>query len=379
MGASTFAIGLLPTYEAVGVITPILLVLLRCVQGLALGGEYGGAAIYVAEHAPDNQRGKYTSFIQMTATVGLILALVVVVGTQEVIGEAAFSDYGWRIPFLLSGLLVLLAIYIRLSLRETPLYTKIKESKQNSTTPVKDALKEGGASRMAKVLFGATAGQAVVWYTGQFYALVFMQNELGLSVVASSTVVGVGLLLGTPLFYVFGNLSDSIGRKRIILTGCLLAALTYFPLFRLLETFADPINYVGLIAVVFVMMVYVTMVYGPIAAYLVELFPARVRYTSLSVPYHFGNGWFGGGVPFIASTLVTWFGGGDDTIDYEGLWYPVAVALMTVVVGSVALKETNHVRIWDEVSGAQPATTDEPAQVIDVRDGAVAEGRGSRA
>jgi MFS family permease len=347
----------------------LILVVLRMLQGLALGGEYGGAAIYVAEHAPDDQRGKYTSFIQMTATIGLVLALVVVVGTESIIGEASFSDWGWRIPFFLSGALVALALYIRMSLRETPLYTRIKEAKQHSDAPIKDAVQRGGWKRMVLILLGATAGQAVVWYTGQFYALVFMQTELGLSVVSSSVIVGIALLLGTPFFLFFGSLSDRVGRKKIILAGCLLAAATYFPIYAAMNAFAD--NYVALTGLVFIQMLYVTMVYGPIAAYLVELFPARVRYTSLSVPYHLGNGWFGGGVPLIATALVTRLGS-TGTVDYQGLIYPVAVALMSVVVGSIALKETNHVRIWDEVSGAEPATTDKPAEVVDVTEQATA-------
>ncbi len=362
MGASTFAIGLLPTYETAGIITPLLLVLLRCLQGLALGGEYGGAAIYVAEHAPDDQRGRYTSYIQMTATVGLVLALLVVVGTQSLLGEASFLDWGWRVPFLLSGILVGLALYIRMSLRETPLYTKIKEAKTHSTSPIKHAMQEGGAKRMLLILLGATAGQAVVWYTGQFYALVFMQTELGISVVASSTMVGIALILGTPLFLYFGILSDRIGRRNIILAGCGLAALTYWPIYLAMDAFAS--NFVVLTALVFIQMVYVTMVYGPIAAYLVELFPARVRYTSLSVPYHFGNGWFGGGVPLIATALVTRFGGGENSVDLQGLLYPITIATMTVVVGAIYLKETHHIRIWDEVGEATPATTDRPATIV---------------
>ena len=383
MGAATFAIGFLPTYETAGIITPILLVLLRCLQGLALGGEYGGAAIYVAEHAPDDKRGHYTSYIQMTATLGLVLALLVVVGTGEILGEARFSDWGWRVPFLLSGVLVGLALYIRMSLAETPLYTRIKERKQQSTAPIKHAMEEGGWKRMLIILLGATAGQAVVWYTGQFYALVFMQTELGISVVASSCIVGAALLLGTPFFLVFGKLSDRVGRRNIILLGCVLAAITYVPLYAAMNAFSDlsnTINYVLLTGLVFIQMIYVTMVYGPIAAYLVELFPARVRYTSLSIPYHFGNGWFGGGVPLIATTLVVgafgWDGfGSEETVDYWGLMYPITIATMTAVVGFFFLKETHHVRIWDEVSGAAPATAEKPAEVIDVTE-ATAQGTG---
>ncbi|CAN5412418.1 MFS transporter [soil metagenome] len=359
MGASTFAIGLLPTYETTGWLAAILLVILRILQGLALGGEYGGAAIYVAEHAPDDARGQHTSWIQMTATLGLVLALVMVVGVQAVIGEEAFNDQGWRIPFLLSGLLVILAIYIRLSLKETPLYTKIKEAKQLSKSPITDALHEGGWQRILLVLIGMTAGQAVVWYTGQFYAYVFLQTELLIPVTTSAIIVGIGLILGTPLFWVFGRLSDRIGRKPIILGGCLLAALTYIPIYSAMSAFRD--NYVALVVLVFIQMIYVTMVYGPIAAYLVELFPGNVRYTSLSIPYHLGNGWFGGGVPLIATLLVDRLGGGPDVVDLQGLSYPIVIALMTVVVGFFTLKETNHIRIWDEVDGTQSATADRPA------------------
>jgi MFS family permease len=371
MGAATFAIGFLPTYSQIGIVAPLLLVVLRMLQGLALGGEYGGAAIYVAEHAPDHQRGRYTSYIQMTATLGLVLALLVVVGTQSLMGETAFADFGWRIPFFLSGGLVALALYIRMSLRETPLYTRIKEAKQHSVAPIKDALENRGWKRMLMILLGATAGQAVVWYTGQFYALVFMQTELGLSIGVSSIIVGTALILGTPFFLVFGSLSDRIGRRNIILLGCLLAAITYLPIYRAMTAVAD--NYVALTGLVFIQMIYVTMVYGPIAAYLVELFPARVRYTSLSIPYHLGNGWFGGGVPLIATALVSRLGS-TETVDYEGLMYPIAVATMTAVVGFIALKETHHIRIWDEVTGAAPATTEKPAEVIDVSEKATAKG-----
>lgn len=364
MGLSTFLIGLLPTFDTAGYLSAVLLFILRCAQGLALGGEYGGAAIYVAEHAPDDQRGRHTSWIQMTATLGLVLALLMVVGTKTVLGEETFNAWGWRVPFLLSGVLIALAIYIRLSLRETPLYTRIKEAKKHSTSPIKDAFQFGGWKRMLLILLGATAGQAVVWYTGQFYALVFLQTELGLSVQASSLIVGAALLLGVPFFWVFGSLSDRIGRKPIILGGCLLAALTYLPLYMAMNAVRD--NYAALTGLVFIQMLYVTMVYGPIAAYLVELFPARVRYTSLSIPYHFGNGWFGGGVPLIATALVARLGGGEGVVDYQGLFYPIAVAAMTFIIGSIALRETHHVRIWDEVE-ATPATPERPATVVHER------------
>ena len=361
MGLATFAIGFLPTYDAIGIAAPLILVVLRILQGLALGGEYGGAAIYVAEHAPDERRGEFTSFIQMTATLGLVLALLVVVGTQTIMGEDSFNDFGWRIPFFLSGVLVALALWIRLSLRETPLYARIKEAKQHSISPIKDALELGGWKRMLLILLGATAGQAVVWYTGQFYALVFLQTELGIELVPSSVIVGTALVLGTPFFFFFGKLSDRVGRRNIILAGCLIAAVTYFPLYALMNAFSD--NYVVLTLLVFIQMLYVTMVYGPIAAYLVELFPARVRYTSLSIPYHLGNGWFGGGVPLIATALVTEFGS-ENTVDLQGLYFPVSVAVLTALIGFIALRETHHVRIWDEVGGeARPATPDRPAAV----------------
>ena len=365
MGASTFAIGLLPTYETTGWLAAILLVILRILQGLALGGEYGGAAIYVAEHAPDDARGQHTSWIQMTATVGLVLALIMVVGVQAVIGEEAFNDQGWRIPFLLSGLLVILAIYIRLSLKETPLYTRIKEAKQLSKSPITDALHEGGWKRILLVLIGMTAGQAVVWYTGQFYAYVFLQDELLIETTTAAIIVGTALVLGTPFFWVFGRLSDRIGRKPIILGGCLLAALTYIPIYSAMATFRD--NNVALVVLIFIQMIYVTMVYGPIAAYLVELFPGNVRYTSLSIPYHLGNGWFGGGLPLFAAFIVSRLGGGPNVVDLQGLYYPIVIALMTVVVGFFTLKETHHIRIWDEVDGTQSAATDRPA-VVDVTD-----------
>jgi MFS family permease len=361
MGGATFLIGLIPPFSAIGWLSVALVVLLRVLQGLALGGEYGGAAIYVAEHAPDHRRGYYTGYIQTTATVGLILALIVVTIVTTTIGEEALNDWGWRIPFLLSGILVGIALYVRLKLQETPLFTRIKEAKQHSTSPIKDAFELGGWRLILLALLGATAGQAVVWYTGQFYAYAFLQDPLGLELVPAAVTVMIALAAATPFFLVFGALSDRIGRKPIILGGCVIAALTYIPIYMAMENAASPPNYPLLCLLVFIQVIYVTMVYGPIAAYLVELFPARVRYTSLSVPYHIGNGWFGGGTPFIVAFIADRAGS-----TFVGLSYPIGVALMTAIVGAFFLKETKHVRIWDEIEGAEPATTDRPA-VVDVR------------
>ena len=358
MGGATFLMGLLPPFSAIGWFAVAIVVILRILQGLALGGEYGGAAIYVAEHSPDHQRGYYTAYIQTTATLGLVLALAVVVTVTNVLGEEALFSWGWRIPFLLSGILVGIALYVRLRLRETPLFTRIKEAKQHSLSPIADAMGHGGWKRILLVLLGATAGQAVVWYTGQFYAFAFLQDPLGLDIVPAAVVVMVALLAASPFFLVFGKLSDRVGRKPIILGGCVLAAITYLPIYSAMEAFASPPNYVALTLLIFIQVIYVTMVYGPIAAYLVELFPAKVRYTSLSVPYHLGNGWFGGGTPFIVAAIAA----GTNTT-FGGLAYPIGVALMTAIIGAFFLRETKDVRIWDEVTGAQPATADKPARV----------------
>ncbi|CAN5760398.1 MFS transporter [soil metagenome] len=358
MGAATFLIGLVPTYASIGYLAPALVIVLRLAQGLALGGEYGGAAIYVAEHAPDHQRGYYTAYIQTTATLGLVLALAVVVGFTVWLGDAAMSDYGWRLPFLLSSLLVGLALYIRLKLRETPLFTRLKEAGNSSESPIKDAFAHNQWKLILLVLFGATAGQAVVWYTGQFYALVYMQDVLEIGTLGSSLMVGIALILATPFFLVFGKLSDTIGRKPIILTGCALAALTYIPIYTAMDAVSNPLNPVAMTALVFVQVIYVTMVYGPIAAYLVELFPAKVRYTSLSIPYHLGNGEFGGLTPFIIASIAAATGN-----NITGLVYPIGVATITVFVGIFFLKETKHVRIWDEVGGeGRPASAKRTAQ-----------------
>ena len=347
MGGATAAIGLLPSYERIGVAAPILLVVLRLLQGLALGGEYGGAAVYVAEHAPDGKRGFYTSFIQTTATLGLFVSLVVILVVRGAVGEEAFRQWGWRIPFLLSILLVGMSYYIRVRLKESPLYTKLKESGKTSKAPLRDSF--GTWSRWKVfflVLFGATAGQAVVWYTGQFYALFFLQTVLNVPLTMSYIIVAVALLAGAPLFIAFGALSDRIGRKKVMMTGNLIAAVSYYPIYVAMKAFSDPVNPVVLTLLVFVQVVFVTMVYGPIAAFLVEAFPAKIRYTSMSLPYHFGNGWFGGFLPLIATALVARTGN-----IYAGLIYPIAVAILTFIVGTIYLKETHTARIWDEVGG----------------------------
>jgi MFS family permease len=365
MGISTALVGVLPTFAQIGILAPIILVFLRLAQGLALGGEYGGAAIYVAEHAPDHERGKYTSWIQTTATVGLLLALAVILLFRLSLGDAAFKEYGWRIPFLLSAVLVALALFIRLRLQETPLFTRLKDAGRSTTSPWRESFGDPANRRLILLaLFGMTAGQAVVWYQGQFQALFFMQNILGVKFSNAYFIVGTAIVLATPFFIFFGRLSDRIGRKPIILGGCLIAALSYYPIYNLMFAAANPVlnpktdpaitstyisanpNIAMLIALVWIQVVFVTMVYGPIAAFLVEYFPARIRYTSLSIPYHIGNGWFGGFLPLIAASLFAATGN-----IYAGLIYPITVALITAAVGWRFVRETNQVRIWDEVGG----------------------------
>jgi len=347
MGGSTAAIGFLPGYKSIGIAAPIILVLLRLLQGLALGGEYGGAAVYVAEHAPDGKRGYYTSFIQTTATLGLFVSLIVILVVRGAVGEEAFKAWGWRIPFLLSILLVAMSYYVRVRLKESPLFTRLKETGSTSTAPIRDSFGTWSKWKVFfLVLFGATAGQAVVWYTGQFYALFFLQTVLKVPLATAYKIVAVALLLGAPLFIFWGAMSDRIGRKRIMMAGNLLAALSYYPIYQAMKAYSSPVNAVMLTLLVFVQVIFVTMVYGPIAAFLVEAFPARIRYTSLSLPYHFGNGWFGGFLPLISTALVARTGN-----IYAGLIYPVTVALLTFVVGSLFLKESHTNRIWDEVGG----------------------------
>jgi MFS family permease len=354
MGGSTAAIGFLPSYSRIGIAAPIILVMLRLLQGLALGGEYGGAAVYVAEHAPDGRRGYYTSYIQTTATLGLFLSLAVILIVRAIVGEEAFKAWGWRIPFILSLLLVAISYYIRVRLRESPLFSILKETGKTSTAPIQESF--GTWSRWKiffTVLFGATAGQAVVWYTGQFYALLFLQTVLKVPLVTSYVCVALALALGAPLFVYFGSLSDRIGRKKIMMAGNLIAAISYVPIYHAMKFYSSPVNAVALTALVFVQVVFVTMVYGPIAAFLVEAFPAKIRYTSLSLPYHFGNGWFGGFLPIIATSLVAKTGN-----IYAGLAFPIVVALITFVVGSLLLEDRHNESIWAEVGHPnKPAVT----------------------
>ncbi len=451
MGLSTFLVGVLPSYASIGIAAPVILIGLRLLQGLALGGEYGGAATYVAEHAPPGKRGLYTSFIQITATAGLFLSLLVILGCRLYLGNEAFEAWGWRIPFLVSIALLGVSVWIRLQLSESPLFQQMKSEGKVAKTPFRDSLFSSNGKLMLLALLGATAGQAVVWYGGQFYSLFFLTQTLKVDGTTANLLVAGALLLATPFFVVFGALSDKIGRKKIIMAGCLLAALTYFPIFKGLTHYANPaveeagtsapavihadpntcsfmfdpigkkvftnscdvaatalakagipytvqaapvgsvarvavggtevaayegaglskddgkaksdafgkelkgaltsagypekadparINKPMVLLLLWILVIYVTMVYGPIAAWLVELFPTRIRYTSMSLPYHIGNGWFGGFLPTISFGLVAATGN-----MYQGLWYPIIIALMTFVIGSLFLRETKDVDI----------------------------------
>ena len=349
MGGSTTAIGLVPTYQQIGILAPLIVLILRLLQGLALGGEYGGAATYVAEHAPDDRRGFYTSFIQTTATLGLFVSLGVILAVRLAMSEEAFNSWGWRIPFLLSSILLVLSTWMRVRLQESPLFQRLKEQGKTSQAPVIETLRNWKLVLLA--LLGATAGQAVVWYTGQFYSLVYLQRTLEVDFVTANVIVAVALALGTPFFVVFGHLSDRIGRKPVMMAGNLIAALTYYPIYQLMHQYAASPAVLTLL--VWIQVVYVAMVYGPIAAFLVEAFPGKIRYTALSLPYHLGNGWFGGLTPYISASLVARTGN-----IYAGVWYPIAVALVTFFVGTFLLKETSVISIWKEAhpTEATPVT-----------------------
>jgi MFS family permease len=359
MGLGTFLTGCLPTYAHIGIFATILLVALRLAQGLALGGEYGGAATYVAEHVPDSQRGYYTSYIQTTATLGFFLSMGVIGTARVALGEAEFKLWGWRIPFLLSFVLLAVSMYIRVKMKESPLFARLKTEGKTSVNPLKESF--GNKTNLKYVLlalFGATAGQGVVWYTGQFYALTFLQSVLKIDWKTAYIIVSIALLIGTPFFLIFGRLSDRIGRKKIMMAGCVLGLLTYIPIYMGLRHFGNPnltpkadpalINMPMMVLLIAIQMIYVTMVYGPIAAFLVELFPTKIRYTSMSLPYHIGNGWFGGFLPLIATAVTasawakTTFGAGSI---YTGLIYPMAVCVVTIVVSALFIRETKDHKI----------------------------------
>lgn len=388
MGGSTFAIGLIPSYHTIGILAPILVLILRLAQGLALGGEYGGAATYVAEHSPDNRRGYYTSFIQTTATLGLFVSLGVILLTRMLMTPEDFNNYGWRIPFLLSVLLVIMSYYIRIRLHESPLFAQMKKEGKTSTNPIKESFANKENLKLVLIaLFGAAMGQGVVWYTGQFYALSFLQKTMNIEFVQSNIIIAIALLLGTPFFIYFGSLSDRIGRKKIMLTGMLLAALAYYPIYQVMDNIGNiklkqeqtdlfkiesnfakndagqmvskttrvhsytdgstlketgdkkeltvsRLNITYLVLLIFIQVLFVTMVYAPIAAFLVELFPTRIRYTSMSLPYHIGNGVFGGLLPTISTILVTQTGN-----HLAGLIYPISIAVICFIVGIIYLKD----------------------------------------
>ena len=394
MGGATALIGVLPTYASIGMAAPIILLIIRVLQGLALGGEYGGAAVYVAEHVPDGRRGFFTSFIQITATLGLFLSLAVILLVQSQMSREAFGAWGWRIPFLVSIFLVGISLYIRSRMKESPIFSHLKSTGMTSAKPLKEAFTEpANLKRVLISLFGATAGQGVVWYTGQFYALFYLQAILRVDATSANYIVAAALVLAMPLFVVFGALSDRIGRKKIMMAGCLLAALSYLPIYGAMQRAAGSnvvtaisqrnavtgaislvpqtmvngelkpasivLPYAGfssligepvawqLMLLVFIQVVWVTMVYGPIAAYLVEAFPAKIRYTALSLPYHIGNGVFGGLLPLIGLSIIARTGN-----IYAGLYYPIVVAGVTFIVGSLLLRDTHNHLIWKEVDGS---------------------------
>ena len=342
MGLGTGLIGAIPTFQSIGLAAAIILFVLRMVQGLCLGGEYGGAITYVAEHVPDERRGFYTGWLQTSPTLGIVVSLGVIVGTRAYFGMEAFNDWGWRLPFLFSFVLVAIAIYIRLQLQETPIFQELKAKGQMTKNPWKEAFV---SSNFKYVVIASiiVIGEGVVWYSGQFWALFFLQQVSKVDVVTSSYIVGIGLIIATPTLILFGWLSDLIGRKPVILAGFLLAALTYYPLYTWLASVTQPnaINYPVAIFIIAILVSYVGLVYGPIGAFLAEYFPARIRYTSVSVPYHIGNGWGGGLVPLITTASYQATG----SIG-SALVYPIAVPAVCFILGLMPRPETRHISIW---------------------------------
>jgi MFS family permease len=345
MGLGTGAIGLIPTYESIGLTAAFLLFGLRMIQGLCLGGEYGGAITYVAEHVPDERRGYYTGWLQTSPTLGIVVSLAVIIATRTYFGEAAFNAWAWRVPFLLSFLLVAVAIYIRLQLQETPIFEEIKAKGQMTRNPWKEAFLSSNIKYVGIATI-VLIGQGVVWYSGQFWALYFLQQVSKVNPLTSAYIVGAALLIATPSLIFFGWLSDIIGRKPVILGGMLLAAITYYPLYLWLGTVTQPgnINYPIATFIIFILVCYVGMVYGPVGAFLAEYFPGRIRYTSVSVPYHIGNGWGGGLVPFITSAAFAATG----SIGYA-LIYPIAVPAVCFVLALFLMPETRKISIWQPI------------------------------
>lgn len=354
MGGATFAIAFIPSYAKIGIWAPMILLVLRILQGLALGGEYGGAATYVAEYSPDAHRGKYTSYIQTTATLGFFVSILVILACQMVVGEEAFKEWGWRIPFGLSGFLVIVSYIIRKNMHESPLFARLRKEGKLSENPLKEAFASKANRRLMLIaMFGAIVGQGVVWHTGQFYAQIFINKILKVDFTTTNLVIAVSLIVGTPLFVYFGALSDRIGRKKIMMTGMACAAIFYYPLFYWMSVIVDQegtlvndvvtLTMLGKVQLAFICTILVTfaaLAYGPIAAFLVELFPTNIRYTSLSIPYHVANGIFGGCAPFVA----TWLGAMTHS-NFSGIFYPISLAAMTFIIGMIYLPETKGVKL----------------------------------
>ncbi|MFN6548332.1 MFS transporter [Mycolicibacterium nivoides] len=358
MGGATTLLGALPIYEQIGIAAPLLLVLLRLLQGLAIGGEYGGAVVYIAENSPSTKRGLFTSVLQTTATGGLLLSIAVIVACRVILGDAAFESWGWRVPFLLSGVLVLFSLKVRMKMHESPVFEEMRRSGSLSRSPIKDTVSSRASrSLLVSVLFGVTAGLGVAWYTSQFYTLYFLQSVLSIDFLTANLCVGVALVLATPFFVIFGKLSDDYGRQRFILTGLVLSAAAYLPCFSWIRNAAVEGNYVRVVAVLTIQVIFVAMIYGPTAAFLSELFPPKIRYTGLSLSYHLGTGVFGGFTPLVALSLVTSTGN-----QLAGVIYPIAATAITAVVFATVLRRgaASPVvrRAWQHLDDASASPND---------------------